>query len=281
MQQASGWRAAQRAQSQAARQQRACGRRWRSTACSIACAAWQFLAFTFHSLFRRPQGWEGRPRRPVGAQAALAGGRRKQQARSSSRRPPACPPLLTGCTPGTAAGPRAPCPAPDPPRCGRPHRRRAPAPAAPPPAGGRGGASGRPAPRRGRSPRPEGQRFESGRGFGGTETRQHSCASTGKGRHCLRTPRSSNHLPPQPRRPAPARPAHLERIGQVLLLQHLLLRCRCGLVGVCRGAVLPQPDRAVAAAAGQQVASGPAQRQRPHLVVVGVKRVDALCRWWR
>lgn len=30
---------------------RTCGRRWRSTACSMHCAAWQFLALAFHSLW--------------------------------------------------------------------------------------------------------------------------------------------------------------------------------------------------------------------------------------
>ncbi len=32
------------------RVRRTCGRRWRSTACSMLCAAWQFLALAFHSL---------------------------------------------------------------------------------------------------------------------------------------------------------------------------------------------------------------------------------------
>ena len=201
-------------------------------------------------------------------------------------------PLPLACsTPGTAAGRLGPWPPPGCPAGGCLPPAPAPEPGAPPPAGAPDAASQRRGQSPARNPRPAPAGGSRGDGASKKVSSGSRCESRAgqvltavavqprshPGRHCRGTHPGPH---PAPRNPPthPPHHTHLECVCQVLVLQHRLLRQGRRLVSISRGAVLPEGDRAVAAPRGQQLARGAAEGQGPHLVVVRVKGVGALCR---
>lgn len=76
-------------------QQLTCGRLWRSTARSIACAAWQFLALTFHSLQAQQAQRAGQSSRHRGSAWILAEVQARRRAAAEELAVAFCPRTIT------------------------------------------------------------------------------------------------------------------------------------------------------------------------------------------